>query len=90
VSRPDLLTILEGAGLAIVALTVLVFARALILRFRRKRQTAQAWRGPPAKSERPEAMSGTKDDLVRIGRWDREARRKQDDLFSASPKGEDR
>lgn len=46
-TRHDVLLILAGAGALLVLLTIFGFARALILRGRRKRHTAQAWRRPP-------------------------------------------
>lgn len=45
-NRHDVFLILAGAGALLVLLTLFGFARALILRRRRKRHAAQAWRQP--------------------------------------------
>lgn len=49
--RADILLILCGAVATVVLILIFGFSRALILRYRRKRQAAQAWRAPRPQAE---------------------------------------
>lgn len=85
-NRHDLLLILAGAGALLILLTIFGFARALILRSRRKRQTAQAWRQPLQPDDsaieeiRREADAGHRRYLQRMA--DEERRKLEDDWRS--------
>jgi hypothetical protein len=51
--RSDIFLLLAGAGGIIAVLLLYGFVRALILRRRRKRKAAQAWRVPMPQAEHP-------------------------------------